>query len=205
MKVTHARYPVKKKAKTAAARETEEISRKDAEIRRVIEERRSTPKEEEKRLKEVSKCIRKMHQRQEKNEKADGHPKNSRRIHRCQRNIPGIKSAKKRVLITKMKNEKGENISSHEGIANVFGEFHKKIHNDNEQDEYEQEIRENGNESNTDVHINDTEEMTRIPEITTEELQQDAIKKLKKKVNHQTATGYELKTSRHATMRQERW
>ena len=31
----------------------------------------------------------------------------------------------------------------------------------------------------TDVHINDTEEMTRIPEITTEELQ-DAINKLKK-------------------------
>ena len=46
--------------------------------------------------------------------------------------------------------------------------------------------------------------MTRIPEITTEELQ-DAINKLKKKEDHQTATGYEQKTSKHATMRQERW
>ena len=36
-----------------------------------------------------------------------------------------------------------------------------------------------GNERSTDVHINDTDEMTRIPEITTEELQ-DAINKLKK-------------------------
>ena len=35
-----------------------------------------------------------------------------------------------------------------------------------------------GNESNTDVHINDIEEMTRIPEITTEELQ-ETIRKLK--------------------------
>ena len=36
------------------------------------------------------------------------------------KNIPGVKSAKKRVLITKIK-------TSRKGIANVFGEFHKKI------------------------------------------------------------------------------
>ena len=48
-----------------------------------------------------------------------------------------------------------------------------KQYDDNEQDEY-------GNETNTDVHINDTEEMTRISEITSEELQ-DAIRKLKKR------------------------
>ena len=40
-------------------------------------------------------------------------------------NIPGIKFAKKRVLITKTKNEKGEIITSRRGIANVFGEFYK--------------------------------------------------------------------------------
>ena len=42
------------------------------------------------------------------------------------RNIPVIKSAKKRVLITKIKNEKGECITSRKGIADVFGEFYKK-------------------------------------------------------------------------------
>ena len=42
---------------TAAAKETEEISKGDVEIRRLIEERRSTPEEEKQRLKEVSKCI----------------------------------------------------------------------------------------------------------------------------------------------------
>ena len=80
------------------------------------------------------------------------------------RNIPGIKSAKKKVLITKIKNERGEITTSRQGIDNVFGEFYKKNHDDNE-------IGENGNESSTDVRNNDTDEMTRIPEITTEELQ----------------------------------
>ena len=58
------------------------------------------------------------------------------------KNIPGIKSAKKKVLITKMKNEKGETITSRKGIANVFGEFYKHFHGDNEQEETEQEIGE---------------------------------------------------------------
>ena len=100
------------------------------------------------------------------------------------------------MLITKIKNEQGEIITSRKGIANVFGEFYKKLYDDNEQDEKKHEIEENGNESSTDVHNNDTGEMTRIPEITTEELQ-TAINKLKKKA--------EPKTSKHATMRQERW
>ena len=50
------------------------------------------------------------------------------------RNIPGIKSAKKKVRITKIKNEKGEIITSRKGIADVFGDFYKKC-DDNEQDE----------------------------------------------------------------------
>ena len=94
-------------------------------------------------------------------------------------NIAGIKSVKKKVLIPKIKSEQGEIITSRKRIAKIFGDFYKNINDDNEQDESEREIRENGNESSTDVHINDTDEMTRIPEITTEELQA-AINKLKK-------------------------
>ena len=41
---------------TAAAEETEEVSKEDVEIRRLIEERSNTPKEEKQRLKEVRKC-----------------------------------------------------------------------------------------------------------------------------------------------------
>ena len=86
------------------------------------------------------------------------------------KNIPGIKSAKKRVLITRIKNEKGEVISSRKGIANVFGK---------ENVETEQEFGENGNESSIDVHSSNTNVKVRIPEITTEELR-TAINKLKK-------------------------
>ena len=118
------------------------------------------------------KCI-----RDKKNETTARHPKNTRRLQRCK--IPGIKSAKKKVLITKMKNVKGEITTSRKGIVDVFGEFNKKLYNDNEQDESEQEIGENDNESSTYVHNNGTDEMTRIPEITTEEVQ-TAINKLKK-------------------------
>ena len=56
------------------------------------------------------------------------------------RNIPGIKSAKKRVLITKIKNEKGECVTSRKGIADVFGEFHKRLYEDKEKDESEHEF-----------------------------------------------------------------
>ena len=44
---------------SAAAKVSEDLSIKDAEILRLIEERRSTPKEEKQRLKEVSKCMKK--------------------------------------------------------------------------------------------------------------------------------------------------
>ena len=44
---------------SAAAKESEEFLDKDAEILRLIEERRSTPKEEKQRLKDLSKRIKK--------------------------------------------------------------------------------------------------------------------------------------------------
>ena len=140
-----------------------EVSRKDAEIRRLIELRRNTPKEEKQRVKELSKSIKKCIRDIQK----------ILEYFKGVSNIPGIKSAKTKVLIAKIWNERGEIITSRKGIANVFGEFCKKLYDDNEQDEF-------GNESNIDVHISDTEEMMRIPEITSEELQ-DAIRKLKKR------------------------
>ena len=62
----------------------------------------------------------------------------------------------------------------------LWGILQKKLFDDNEQDDSEQELGEDGNQSSTDVHHNNTDEMTRIPEITTEELQV-AINKLKKR------------------------
>ena len=62
-------------SETAASKETEEISKEDVEIRRLIKERRNTPKEEKQRLKEVSKC--KKSTRDKKNEKTARHPQNT--------------------------------------------------------------------------------------------------------------------------------
>ena len=96
------------------------------------------------------------------------------------KNIPGVTSAKKRVLITKIKNEKKER-SSRLGREFPMSSVNstKKNYDDNEQEETEQEIGENENESSIDVHSSNTNEMMRIPEITTEELQ-TASNKLKK-------------------------
>ena len=58
------------------------------------------------------------------------------------RNIPRIKSPKKRVFITKIKNKKGECITSRKGIADAFGEYYKSLYEDSGQDNSEHEKRE---------------------------------------------------------------
>ena len=144
---------------SAAAKKKEECPDKDAEILRLIEERRSMSKEEKQRLKDLSKyiknCIREKMKRQQDIERIFEEFKGVR-------NIPGIKTAKKRVLITKIKNEKGECITSRKGIADAFGDFYKRLYEDRERDDSEHEMSDD----------------KRIPEITTEELQ-SAISKLK--------------------------
>ena len=97
---------------TAAAKETENISRKDAEIRRLIEERRSTPKEEKQRLKELSKCIKKCI-RDKKRVKRQQAIQRILEDFKGVSNIPGIKSAKKKKLITKIKNVNEEKSFHH--------------------------------------------------------------------------------------------
>ena len=51
-----------------------------------------------------------------------------------------IKTAKKKVLITKIKNDKGECITSRKGIADAFGEFYKRLYEDNKRDDFEHEM-----------------------------------------------------------------
>ena len=57
---------------SAAAKKNEECFGKDAEILRLIEERRSMPKEEKQRLKDLSKNIKKVSEKK-KNEKTARH------------------------------------------------------------------------------------------------------------------------------------
>ena len=97
----------------AAAKKTlesnEEISKGDVEIRPLIEERRTTPKEEKQRLEEVSKQRNSI--RDKKRAKRQEEIQRKLEDFKGIKNSSGIKSAKRRVLITKIKNEKGEVIT----------------------------------------------------------------------------------------------
>ena len=85
---------------SAAAKVSEDISVKDAEILRLIEERRSTPKGEKHKLKDVSKCIKRCI-RDKKRMKRQMDIQRILEDFKGVRHIPGIKAAKKRALITK--------------------------------------------------------------------------------------------------------
>ena len=136
-------------------------SKEDVEIGRLIEERRSTSKGEQQRLKDlikqIQKCIRdkKRATRQEEIQRILEDFKGIM-------NIPGIKSARRRVLINKIKNEKGEVITSREGMANVLENFSKKLYDDHEHEETEQEHEENETERSIDEQSKDTSEMTKF-------------------------------------------
>ena len=140
------------------------------------DERRNTPKEEKQRLKEVSKH-KKLYQ---------GHKKMKRQqdIQRTLEDLKGVKNTQESNLQRKectsprkrMKKEKSSRLGRELPMSLVNS---TKKYDDNEQEETEQEIGENENESSIDVHSSNTNEMMRIPEITTEELQ-TAINKLKK-------------------------
>ena len=90
---------------SAAAKVSEDILVKDAEILRLIEERRNTPKGEKHKLKDVSKCIKRCI-RDKTRMKRQMDIQRILEHFKGVRNITGIKSAKKRVLITKMKMRK---------------------------------------------------------------------------------------------------
>ena len=50
------------------------------------------------------------------------------------KNISQIKSERKKTLILKTKNGKGETVTSRKGIANVIGEFHSELHDEERDD-----------------------------------------------------------------------
>ena len=75
-----------------------------------------------------------MHQKRTKKARKDS--KNTRRLQRNQEHTRR-QICKKRILITKIKNEKGEVVISRKGFANDFGEFYSKLYDDDQYDETE--------------------------------------------------------------------
>ena len=69
------------------------------------------------------------------------------------RNIFNIKSMKKRVLIPKVKNKKGETINTKQEIANVFAEFYESLYEgEDDEEEKKTESRTEQNERIRDQH-----------------------------------------------------
>ena len=71
----------------------------------------------------MKKCIRdnKKTKRQEKIQKVLEKVKGTQ-------NISSIKSVKKRILITKVKNKEGEAVKTRQGIPNVFAKFYEDLY-----------------------------------------------------------------------------
>ena len=73
--------------------------------------------------KKIKKCIRDR-KRTKRKEKIQRILEEVRGI----KSISYVKSGRKRTFIPKVKNDKGETITSRKGIANVFGEFYSKLY-----------------------------------------------------------------------------
>ena len=109
--------------------------------------------------------------------------------HKGTRNILSTKSVKKRVLIPKVKNKKGETIDTRQGIANVFDEFYESLYEGGDDEE----------EKKTESR---TEEDERIPDqhYPFQNLQKKMRFKMpstaSKKEKQKTAAEYELNSSK---------
>ena len=154
------------------ASEAQETNEKDEKFRALVQEKKTIAKHEKDRIREISKkikkCIRdnKRMKRQEQIQKILEKVKGTR-------NIPSVKSVKKRILIAKVRSKEGETIQTRQGIANVFAKFYEDLY------EGEENNNENGTDSRTDNDEEDSEQNNSIKEFTTNEIQ-DAIDRLKK-------------------------
>ena len=82
------------------------------------------------------------------------------------RNIPSIKSVKKRILTPKVKNKEGETIKTRHGIPNVFAKFYEDLY------EGEGEYTGRETELHTEEDGKELEQDNFIKEFTTNEIQE---------------------------------
>ena len=91
------------------ASEAQETTEKDEKNRALIQERKTMAKHEKERIREISKEIKK-YIREKKRTKRQEKIQNILEKVKGTRNVPSIKSVKKRILIPKVKNKEGETI-----------------------------------------------------------------------------------------------
>ena len=108
----------------------------------------------------------------------------------------------RRKYSSQKKNHKGESITSRKGIADVFGEFYRRLYEDNEKDDSEHEVNDDGDYSNTDVHNNDTEETAGIPDNDGRVANRN--QQTQKKANPRTTKEFDPKTLKIVMGRREK-
>ena len=123
---------VKKKARQQQQKRLKEISRKDEEIRKFTEERRSTPKEEKQRLKELSKCIKKCI-RDKKRVKIQQLIQRILVDFKGVSNIPGVKFAMKTVPLQRLRMNEEKSLHHVKGLPMSLVNSTNKNYDDNEQ------------------------------------------------------------------------
>ena len=92
-------------------------------------------------------------------------------IQRHQKYIMHKKFGRKRTHIPKVKNDKGETITSRKGIANVFGEFCSKLHAENQLGQEVQDPQNQETIMNTEKKNCNEDVRNEIPEFTQDEVQ----------------------------------
>ena len=110
-----------------AASEAQETTVRDEKIRALIQERKTTAKHEKGRIRDISKEIKKWIRQNKRTKRQVKIQKILEKI-KGTKNIPSIKSMKKRILIPKVKNKDGETIKTRQGIANVFAKFFEDLY-----------------------------------------------------------------------------
>ena len=106
------------------------------------------------------------------------------------KNISSIKSAKKRILIPKVRNKDGEAEKTRQGIENVFAIFYEDLYQ-GEDDHNDEDMS-----SCIDHENADSSQIETFPEFTTEEIQA-AVDRLKKG-RRETAMEYEQNNCKFA-------
>ena len=87
------------------------------------------------------------------------------------KNTSCIKSAKKRTLIPKIKNEKTKQSHQEKEFGNVFGEFNSKLYAEEQCEEVEHDLRKSDTRTKKEGKSSEGEEMYQIPEFTKNEVQ----------------------------------
>ena len=137
-----------------AAQEDQDTNEKDERIRALIQKRKNTAKHEKEQIREISKEIKKNIRENERMKRQERTQKILEKVIGT-KNIPSIKSVKRRILIPKIRNKDGEAEKTRQGIANVFAKFCEELYKgedgQDDEDKYTHIDQENADSSQNET------------------------------------------------------